>query len=392
MRIVDVRERSVPISRYSDPAIPSGGLTTSMVAVVTDVLRSGKPVVGYGYASVGRFAQGGLIRERFAPRLLNAPDGTLADDSGTNVDPFRAWTAMMAGEKPGGHGERCVAIGALDMALWDAAAKIAGEPLHRFLAGRLGRDTGSGESVRVYAGGGYLYPQDDLARLSDEMRCFVDRGFTHAKIKIGGAGLDRDLRRIEAAVARLPDGTHLAVDAMNAYGPDTALTAAAILAPLGLWWFEDICDPLDFETQARVAEAYPGAIAAGEALFSHAEAKLLDRHGGMRRDRDVLVFDPVHCYGLPGYLRIVDHLVGKGWPRRAFWPHGGHLFALHVVAALGLGGAEVNPFAFHPFCGLADTTKIAAGRAELPDAPGIGFELNNELWTAFRRAFPHDCS
>src|SRR4051794_37619253 len=127
MRIVDIRERSVPISRYADPTIPSGGLTTSIVAVTTDVIRGGKPVVGFGFSSIGRFAQSGLVRERFAPRLLAA--GDLAAQDGGTLDPFRAWAAMMKGEKPGGHGERCVAVGTLDMALWDAAAKIADVPL-----------------------------------------------------------------------------------------------------------------------------------------------------------------------------------------------------------------------------------------------------------------------
>ena len=129
MRIIDIRELPVPISRYADPSVPSGGLTTSVVAVITDVNRDGKPIVGYGFASIGRFAQGGLIRERFAPRLLAARDIDLMDDAGTNLDPFRAWKVMMSGEKPGGHGERCVAVGALDMALWDATAKIAQLPL-----------------------------------------------------------------------------------------------------------------------------------------------------------------------------------------------------------------------------------------------------------------------
>ena len=132
MRIVDVRESSVPISRYADPSVPSGGLTTSMVAVITDVIREGKPIVGYGFASIGRFAQSGLIRERFAPRLLAARDIDITDNAGTNLDPFRAWKVMMTGEKPGGHGERCVAVGALDMALWDAAAKIARLPFTDF--------------------------------------------------------------------------------------------------------------------------------------------------------------------------------------------------------------------------------------------------------------------
>src|SRR5499425_422503 len=137
MRIVEVREHTLPISRYTDPTVPSGGLTTSAVAVITDVIRGGHPVIGYGLASIGRFAQGGLIRERFAPRLLAASDADLADPGGTNLDPFRAWKVMMANEKPGGHGERCVAVGALDMALWDATAKIARLPLYQLLMERM---------------------------------------------------------------------------------------------------------------------------------------------------------------------------------------------------------------------------------------------------------------
>ncbi|KWF29460.1 enolase C-terminal domain-like protein [Burkholderia pseudomultivorans] len=381
MRITDIRERTIPVSRHADPALPSGGLTTSVVAIVTDVLRDGGPVVGYGYASVGRYGQGGLIRERFAPRLLAAADA-LADDAGTNLDPFRAWRAMMAGEKPGGHGERCVAVGALDMAVWDAAAKIAGLPLQRFLAERLART--AAPRVRVYAGGGYRYPHDDRARLADEMRRIVDLGYTHAKIKIGGVDPDLDRRRIDAAAAQLADSSHLAVDAMNGYDATTARAAATMLAPFDPWWFEDICDPLDLPLHADVAAHYAPPIAAGEALFSVEEARLLDRYGGLRADRDFLVFDPVHCYGLPGYLKIVDHFVSRGWRRDAFWPHGGHLFSLHVVAALGLGGAEINPFAFHPFCGLADGDTVDAGYAVVPQAPGIGFERHAAAHALFR--------
>jgi D(-)-tartrate dehydratase len=383
MRIIDIRERPIGISRYRDPGIPSSGLTTSLVAVVTDVVRAGQPVVGYGFASVGRYAQSGLIRERFAPRLLRAFPQDITTDDGANVDPFRAWTVMMTGEKPGGHGERCVAVGTLDMALWDAAAKIADMPLHRFLAGRLGRNV-TASHVPVYASGGYPYPDNDTTALSNEIQHFADLGFTHAKIKIGGACLDHDLRRIEAAAGHLTTSGHLAVDAMNAYDPGMSLTAAAALARFGLWWFEDICDPLDFVTHARVAACYDSPIAVGEALFSAAEAALLERYAGLRRDRDVLVFDPVHCYGLPGYLQIIDTLTAAGWPRHAFWPHGGHLFSLHLVAALGLGGAEITPLAFHPFHGPPPALPVTDGRIGLPDIPGIGFELHHDARQAFQ--------
>jgi L-alanine-DL-glutamate epimerase-like enolase superfamily enzyme len=148
------------------------------------------------------------------------------------------------------------------------------------------------------------------------------------------------------------------------------------------WWFEDICDPLDFETLA-VATRYAGPIAAGEALFSAAEAKLLDRHACLRRDRDILLFDPVHCYGLSGYLEILEVLEARGWPRAALWPHGGHLFCLHVAAALGLGGAEVNPLCFQPFGGYGDDMRVVAGATEPPTVPGIGFELKRSLRDTF---------
>jgi L-alanine-DL-glutamate epimerase-like enolase superfamily enzyme len=329
-------------------------------------------VIGFGFSSIGRFGQQGLIAERFAPRLRNAAFADIADDTGNNIDPFRAWTVMMNGEKPGGHGERCVAVGTLDMALWDLAAKIADVPLYRHIAS-YGPKTPV-KDVGAYAGGGYYYPSDDIGRLVDEAKRVRDLGYVNFKLKMGSAPLAQDLRRIEAVSKVMPNPSHVAVDAMNAYRREAALEAAAALNPLGLWWFEDICDPLDFATLADVARCYDGAVAAGEALFSVAEAKLLARHGGIRSDKDILLFDPVHCYGLPGYLQIVREFEARGWERSRFWPHGGHLFTLHLVQGLGLGGAEVNPLCFQPFGGLYDEASLNEGRIRAPDLPGIGFE------------------
>lgn len=383
MRISDIRLGVRPISRYADDTLPSGGLDTSIVALVTDVVRDGRPVVGYGFGSIGRFAQDGLIRERFAPRLLAVTDGEIATPDGGNIDPFAAWTVMMRDEKPGGHGERCVAVGTLDMALWDAAAKIAGMPLHRYIAETVPDVGPARDRIPVYAGGGYYYPGDDRARLRDEVSRLVDAGYTRVKIKVSARGLREDLSRIETAASCLAGVEYLAVDAIYGYDADTALRAADAFAPYGLWWFEDICDPHDFETQAAVAARYAPPIAAGESLFSQAEARLLALHGGLRQDRDILLFDPVHCYGLPGYLGIVRELEGHGWGRSSFWPHGGHLFTLHLVAALGLGGAEVNPLNFQPFGGLPDGCGPQDGMVAPPDAPGIGFETKAALRATF---------
>src|SRR5438270_2729147 len=163
VRIVDVREITKPISSpIRNAYIDFTKMTTSLVAVVTDVVRDGKRVVGYGFNSNGRYGQGALMRERFLPRLLEPEGAQLANDAGDNLDPHRIWARMFVNEKPGGHGERSVAIGTIDMAVWDAVAKIAGLPLYEYLARHHGQAIGSrpspGRRVFVYAAGGYYYP------------------------------------------------------------------------------------------------------------------------------------------------------------------------------------------------------------------------------------------
>ena len=383
MRILDIRERSIALSRYADPAIASGGLTTSLVAVVTDQQRDGRPVIGYGFGSIGRFAQAGLIRERFMPRLLAAPAEDLLTAAGDNLDPAGCWRVMMQDEKPGGHGERCVAVGALDMAIWDAAAKIGGQPLYRFLATASGRSLQAAPSVPLYASGGYPYPADDTRRLGEEIRHFLGLGYRRVKIKIGAATPDQDLRRIDAVLKLLPSSDCLAVDAMNRYDAATAVEMARQLSALDLMWSEDLCDPLDFATQAEIAVRHAPPLAVGEALFSVAETRLLLRHGGLRPARDILLFDPAHCYGLTHYLQIIATCEAAGWARRAFWPHGGHLFSLQVAAGLGLGGSEVNPRAFYPIGGLVPAQALIDGAAMPPDLPGIGLESRPDLLRLF---------
>jgi D(-)-tartrate dehydratase len=383
MRIVEIREQTIPISRYSDLQIPSDGLNTTVVAIITDVHRNGAPIAGFGFSSIGRFGQSGLICERFAPRLIAAREDELVTRSGDNLDPFRAWDCMMKGEKSGGHGERCVAVGTMDMALWDAAAKIAEKPLYQFLGELVGKPAAR-KALAVYAGGGYYFPSDDIPRLIDEVRQFLDLGYTHVKIKIAGRSLGEDLKRIEAVLSLLPGGDHLAADAMNRYTSESAIRAAQALAPYKLRWFEDMCDPLDFETHARIAAAYDQPLGVGEALFSLADTRNLLRYGGLRPGRDVLLFDPAHCYGLPEYLRILELLESSGWSLKSCQPHGGHLFSLHVAAALGLGGCESNPHNFQPFGGFADEATVENGSVQPPEAPGIGFETRASLYNVFR--------
>src|SRR3954447_11357750 len=212
VRIVDVREITKPIaSPIRNAYIDFSKMTTSLVAVMTDVERNGRRVVGYGFNSNGRYGQSGLIRERFAPRLREADSASLLDASGENLDPDRVWATMMANEKPGGHGERSVAVGTIDMAVWDAVAKIAGKPLFRLLAERHGIE--ADPRVFVYAAGGYYYPGKGDTALCAEMRSYLDRGYNVVKMKIGGEAIDKDRRRIEVVLKEIGSNVQLAVDA-----------------------------------------------------------------------------------------------------------------------------------------------------------------------------------
>ena len=384
MRIVDIRETTASIaSPIANAYIDFSKMTCSVVAVVTDAIRDGKPVVGYGFNSNGRYGAGGLLRERFLPRLKEAKPETLLNDEGTNLDPFRIWATMMTNEKPGGHGERSVAVGTVDMAVWDTVAKIEGRPLYRLLADRF-RGGRFDDRVWVYAAGGYYYPGKDHSALQEEMRSYLDRGYTVVKMKIGAASLGEDLRRIEAVLEVLGDGRRLCVDANGRFDIDTAIAYGEALKPYNLFWYEEAGDPLDFALQAELASHYDLPMATGENLFSHQDARNLIRYAGLRRDRDWLQFDCALSYGLVEYLRILDVLEQHGWSSRRVVPHGGHQMSLNIAAGLHLGGNESYPDVFRPFCGFADTIKVEDGHVRLPDVPGIGFETKSDLFEVMR--------
>src|ERR1700686_1214883 len=385
MKIVDIRETPVSIkSDIRNAYIDFSQMTVSALAVITDVVRDGKRVVGYGFNSNGRYAPSGLLRDRFIPRLLAAKPDSLLDDTGENLDPFKIWNIVMRNEKPGGHGERSVAVGVLDMAIWDAVAKTAGVPLYRLLADRF-RGGVADSKVFVYAAGGYYYPEKGLAGLQQEMQSYLDLGYSTIKIKIGGAPLAEDLRRIETLLKIVKSGNQLAVDANGRFDLETAIAYAHALAPYKLRWYEEAGDPLDYELQAKLAEYYPGPMATGENLFSMQDARNLIRYGGMRSDRDVLQFDCALSYGLVEYLRTLEALRENGWSPSRCVPHGGHQMSLNIAAGLGLGGNESYPDLFQPYGGFPDGVKVDDGYITMPDLPGIGFEGKADLYAEMKK-------
>jgi len=383
MRIVDIRETAVPLkSALANASFDFSEMTTSVVAVITDVVRHGKPVCGFAFNSTGRYACGAQMRARFIPRILATDPPLLLDEHG-QLDPAKILAVMMKREKAGGHSERSIGIGTIEVAVWDALAKILDKPLHALLAERF---SGGKMPARVfcYVGGGWYWPGQTIKDLQDEMRRHLDAGYTMLKMKIGGLPLDEDLRRLEAVLAVVGAGDRLAVDANCRFQHDEALRYAEALAPFQLRWFEEPCDPLDLALLCDIADAYESPLATGENLFSTQDVENLVRFGGLRADRDVIQVDPPQAYGIVQFSRTLAMLKRQGWLRSALFPHGGNQMSLAIAAGFGLGGAESYPGVFGDFGGFADDARVENGMIALSDRPGIGFEGQAALYRIMR--------
>ena len=254
MRITAIVERAIGLDggRRGGPAnavVSFAHHTVSLVAVVTDVVRDGRPVVGVAFDSIGRFAQSGILRDRMIPRVLAASPDALLDNSG-RIDPATVVACALRDEKPGGHGDRAAAAGALELACWDLNAKLSDEPAYVTIARHVGRAPRA--AVGVYAAGGYYHPADGGDGLRAEMRGYLDLGYEAVKMKIGGAALREDLARIEAVIDIVGDAGRVAVDANGRFDRSDASRWAAALAPYGLRWYEEPGDPLDYELNRAV--------------------------------------------------------------------------------------------------------------------------------------------
>ena len=380
MRIVDIRETAVALnSSLRNAVFDFSDMTTSIVAVITDVVRDGKPVTGFAFNSTGRYACGAQMRARFIPRILKAKPESLLNAAGDNLDPEKILVCMMQREKPGGHTERSVAIGTIEVACWDAAAKIAGLPLHALLA-KIYNKNSMLDKVPCYVGGGWYQPGKGIPELLDEIRGRLAEGYRTMKIKVGGLSIAEDVARVEAALKIVGGSDRLAVDANAGFDRDRALAYAKALAPYKLRWFEEPTDPLDFSLLADVAAIYEAPIGTGENLFSTQDVRNLVRFGGLRADRDIIQTDVPQSYGIAQFVRTLDMLKEHGWSPQAVFPHGGNQMTLHIVGGFGLGGCEAYPGVFGMFAGFADDAKVEDGYLKLPDRPGIGFEAQNSLY------------
>ena len=387
MKIIEIQEKTVPISSEIQNAyINFKKMDCSVVAIKTDVKKDGKFITGYGFHSNGRYAVSELLTKRFIPRLKESKKEDLLNNEGDNFSPEKIWKILMKNEKPGGHGERSTAVGAIDMAIWDIVSKIENVPLYEYLAKKYGDGTFKNK-IFVYAAGGYYYPGKDIQMLQDEMKSYMDLGFTTVKMKIGGASLSDDLKRIESVLKLVGDGKNLCVDANGRFDLKTAIEYGKALEPLNLKWYEEAGDPLDFDLNSELSKNYKNSLATGENLFSMQDSRNLIRYGGMRKNIDWLQFDCSLSYGLVEYLRTLKMLKDNNWSSTRVIPHGGHQISCNIAAGLNLGGNEIYPSLFQPFGGFPDSSTVMDSYVTFPKFIGMGYENKKKLIDLLSKLF-----
>jgi D(-)-tartrate dehydratase len=390
MKILSIRERMVNIgSPASNAAISFNSMTASAVVVEIETCKG--RFKGLGFSSIGRYGHGGLLRERFIPRLLNANCslGDLRDcDAGTMA---HIWQLLMANEKEGGHGERSGAVGVLETALWDAFAKSEDLPLWALLHREFGQSTDHGCTndrvtagrTRIYASGGHYNQSDtDADALQEELKSAMGKGYGWFKLKVGGASAQVDALRIEQAIKYAGNAGKIAVDANGAYDGTVANEELLNLDHYDLRWIEEPVKPLNYHGLNKAVASLQTPIATGENCFSAADTGNLLRYGGLRSGKDILQIDFILSYGITEYVRMIHRAETAGWCRRDFIPHAGHQAALHVCAGLGLGAHETASLP-GPFGGVCDGTRIDDGIAILGDRPGTGIENKPALFRYF---------
>ena len=407
MKIVAIHEATLPIgSAMRNASIASDQMTASALVIRTDQTIGGEALVGLAFDSIGRYGKGGLLRERFIPRLLAAAPSDLLDEHG-HIDPARCVAVLMRGEKQGGHGERPGAVGLLDAALWDLRAKQMGLPLWQCLRHSVGPNASStttapvtataNETARVhttaeatsappriatYASCGHFTDNPNPQALRDEVAQCLAWGYTTVKIKLSGRDAKLDAQRIASALSAGFPASHLAVD-LNGQWQTGDTDVLAVLAEHRLAWVEEPTPALDYAALAAFCQGHSGPVATGENLFSLDDATNLLRYGGLRPNQDRLQMDISLSYGVGEYRAMLERAQAMGWSRQAFWPHAGHLFAAHVVAAFGLGSHESAPDPSRLYGGFWDRVPVVDGHLQLPTFLGVGFEHKANMMAAF---------
>lgn len=335
--------------------------TITHFELVTATMTDADGATGLGYTYTvdsGGAAVLALIRNDLAPVVI----GKEADRIGA------IWQAMWWRLHFGGRGgQTSLAVSAIDIALWDLAAKRANAPLWRHLGGY-------DSAVPCYAGGIDLdFPLDRLLAQADD---FQAQGFRAIKMKVGRPSLRQDVERVAAMRAHLGDDFPLMADANMRWTADEAIRAARAFQPYGLVWLEEPTIPDDIAGQVRIVREGGHPIAAGENLKSLWEFKALIADGGVTFPEP----DMAMVGGVSVFMKVAALAEAFNLPVTS---HGVHDLTVHLLAAApNRSYLEVHGFGLDRF--ITEKMRIVEGRAIAPDRPGHGVAFDTAALEAFR--------
>jgi L-alanine-DL-glutamate epimerase-like enolase superfamily enzyme len=322
------------------------------VLVVTVRADSGHAGTGYAFA---------FGAQDLAPIAATARALAPLLEGGEAIAPERHWREMhRALALVGAGGPALAALGALDIALWDLAGRIAGQPLYRLLGGARGR-------IPVYGSGGSLDLSADA--LAAEGAAFAKAGYGAFKLK-AGHGLDEDLRRVSIVRKAVGSGMRLIVDGNQQWTAKQAVRAAHAFQGEGLWWLEEPVPAADIAACAEVRAASPVEIATGETNFGVGEmGRLIDA-----RAADILMPNLQRVGGITGWRKVAAAAEVAGVPMAS------HVYAeigVHLMCGVPNGLVlEVLPWWPRLF---VEELRIEAGEAVPPEAPGLGLTLDQDV-------------
>ena len=310
MKIVGIQEEAIKLNlSLSNSMFSFKEMTTSIVKVTID--NGSKLINGYAFNSTGRYACGAQMRNRFIPRILDHNQNDILRSNG-DIDTKKVVKKMLTGEKPGGDMERSVAIGTIEVALWDALAKNYDLPLYKYI-NNIYPEYNTTNKMFCYVGGGYYDEKKTLDDLAVEVQNNFDNGYRLMKIKVGGAPIKEDIERIERVIKVTGSPEKVALDANGGLTKDNYLEYAKQLSSYGLRWFEEPVQPSDYEGYNKFIEHYGSSVAGGENLYSEQDIYNLIKHGGFRVGKDVLQIDMPQSYGISYFKDCLDRLKQVNW-------------------------------------------------------------------------------
>jgi len=359
MRITEVRSALVRIPLERPVRIATREVRNREFVLVFLRVEDGREGVGYTYAgTVGGSMVRAAVDDVLRP-LVVGRDSDLIE---------RHWATMFQdGLLVGRRGALLRAISAVDIALWDLAAKRADLPLYRMLGGFRAE-------VPAYASGGYYREGKGTKGLAEEMERYLRAGFDAVKIKVGGVSIADDAARVKAARDAIGPGVRLALDANNAYpSVAEAIRAARAFEPYDVWWFEEPLAPDNIPGHAELAAAISIPVATGEIHASRWDFRDLIANRAAR----ILQPDAGVLGGVSEWMKVAHTAASFDLPVAPHWHADLHIHLVGAVAnalTVEYFFLEEDIYNFERI--LAERIVPSGGRLRIPDRPGLGLVLD----------------